>query len=268
MRRDASSATCARRVSRRSERRKEKIEHRSNAPSPPTRRARPSARRRQRATFLAYLRAQYAEVAESVGSQREGMRRVVSRMGRTRAGRGRVREIRRGSRRPRPGAGAVRRRAPPKAPEARAAAPAGAPLGRAARRAAGVGGRARAPGVLWEDRPGVEVARAQAPEQEEVPRRRILAPAPLRHARTRRRRAPPRRRARWSGSSSRRAAAGVGGRRAATRGHEVATGPGPAGLGHPRQPRRDARRCNRRRWSHRAAAAAGRGPALRTRRCG
>ena len=128
--------------------------------------ARASERAAAAARDVSGLRAQYAEVAESVGSQREGLRRVVSRMD------GLARDVDVSARSAEAAADRARAQArsavaSAKSAEARAAALAGA-LGRVARHVGlrGVGDALRT-GVLWEDRPGVEGS-GGAPEQEEV----------------------------------------------------------------------------------------------------
>ena len=128
--------------------------------------ARASERAAAAARDVCGLRAQYAEVAESVGSQREGLRRVVSKMD------GLARDVDVSARSAEAAADRARAQArsavaSAKSAEARAAALAGA-LGRVARHVGlrGVGDALRT-GVLWEDRPGVEGS-GGAPEQEEV----------------------------------------------------------------------------------------------------
>ena len=128
--------------------------------------ARASERAAAAARDVCGLRAQYAEVAESVGSQREGLRRVVSKMD------GLARDVDVSARSAEAAADRARAQArsavaSAKSAEARTAALAGA-LGRVARHVGlrGVGDALRT-GVLWEDRPGVEGS-GGAPEQEEV----------------------------------------------------------------------------------------------------
>ena len=128
--------------------------------------ARASERAAAAARDVCGLRAQYAEVAESVASQREGLRRVVSTMD------GLARDVDVSARSAEAAADRARAQArsavaSAKSAEARAAALAGA-VGRVARHVGlrGVGDALRT-GVLWEDRPGVEGS-GGAPEQEEV----------------------------------------------------------------------------------------------------
>ena len=128
--------------------------------------ARASERAAAAARDVCGLRAQYAEVAESVASQRAGLRRVVSTMD------GLARDVDVSARSAEAATDRARAQArsavaSAKSAEARAAALAGA-VGRVARHVGlrGVGDALRT-GVLWEDRPGVEGS-GGAPEQEEV----------------------------------------------------------------------------------------------------